>query len=156
MVESSQSTETRNRWVRWEWFNQFYEKQCHVWCLIVIFTFLVHLWLVICKSGPRSHYLCVLALTSPLVEYFASPTPNFCSIRTVRFLLRVYRRIWSRRQHAPNKRCALNNDVRLITWFYGITLLWMATCSLVTFAHKLYFKKNQALCALIVRIVMKS
>ena len=27
------------------------------------------------QSDPRSHYL--HALTSPLVEYFASPTPNF-------------------------------------------------------------------------------
>ena len=30
------------------------------------------------------------------------------------------RQILSRRQYAPNKLCALNNDVRLITRFYGI------------------------------------
>jgi len=31
--------------------------------------------------------------------------------------------ILSRRQHAPNKQCALNNDVHLITRFYGSQLL---------------------------------
>ena len=60
---------------------------------IVLFTLLVHFWLVICKSDP--HWLFakrpsfVLPLTCPLVEYFTSPTPNSCLIRVVCFLSRV-------------------------------------------------------------------
>ena len=41
------------------------------------------------QSDPRLHNLHVLALTCPLVEYFASHTPNFHLIRAVCFLLRL-------------------------------------------------------------------
>ena len=40
---------------------------------------------------------------------FASPIQNFHLIRVVHFLLRVQTDL-SRRQHPPNKRCALNNE----------------------------------------------
>ena len=100
-----------------KWINQFCKKQCHVWCFIVLFTFLVHFWMLICKSDPCSHYLCVLALTCPLVE-------NFRTLQIFVWLEQCTsywgpRQILSRGQHAPNKRCALNNDVRLATRFYG-------------------------------------
>ena len=39
--------------------------------------------------NPRSHYLRILAVVCPLVEYFASPTPNFRLIRAVHFLSRI-------------------------------------------------------------------
>ena len=57
------------------------------------------------RSDPSSHYLRVLALT-PSTEQCVS--------------YRVSTQILSRRQHAPNKLCALNNDVRLTTRFYGM------------------------------------
>ena len=83
---------------------------------IVLFTFLALFRLVICKIGclqsdPHSHYLSMLALTCPLVEYFASHTPNLEQCASYR----GSRQILSRRPYAPNKLCALNNDVRLIT-----------------------------------------
>ena len=67
---------------------------------IVLFTFLCTSdWLLaqvnermpigFLQSDPHWHYLCVLALTCPLVEYFASPTPSFHLIRAVRFLSRM-------------------------------------------------------------------
>ena len=66
-----ESTEARSRWTRRGWqmamANEFYKKQCHVWCFIVLFTFLAHFWLVICKSDPRLHYFRVLVLTYPVV-----------------------------------------------------------------------------------------
>ena len=61
---------------------------------ILLFTFLAHFSLAnvihigYLQSDTRSHYLCMLAC-SPLVEYFASPTPNFCLIRAVGFLSRA-------------------------------------------------------------------
>ena len=63
-----------------------------------------------------------------LLQYFTSPTQIFRLIRDMRLLLSV-RQILSRRQHVPNKQCALNNDVHLITRFYGnmaeaLTLSW--------------------------------
>ena len=71
--------------------NEFYRSSAHVWCFYSPFTFLVHFWLVICKSDPRSHYLRVLALTC--ASYQGS------------------RQILSRRQHAPNKQCAPDNPI---------------------------------------------
>ena len=70
-----------------ECFNQFYEKQCHSFNS----PFHISSALLICylQSDPRSHYLRVLALTCPFMEYFASPTPNFHLVRAVRFLLKV-------------------------------------------------------------------
>ena len=97
-VVRESTAETRSRWARWGWKmameNEFYKKQCHSDVYIVLFAFPAHFWLVICKSDPCLYYLCVPALTCPL--------------------------ILSRTQHAPNKRCALNNNVHLITRFYGI------------------------------------
>ena len=50
----------------------------------------------------RTTFACLLYCCN-----FASPTPNLHLIRVVHFLLRVYTDL--SRQHAPNKRCALNN-----------------------------------------------
>ena len=114
---------------------------------IVIFTFLAHLLLTkvisigYLQSDPRSHYLCMLAC-SPLVEYFTSPTQNFRLIRAVRFLSRV-KQILSIRQHVPNKRCVLNNDVRLITRFYGIHVVKF--CKLFRCAEFLAKTPNETL-----------
>ena len=60
---------------------------------------------ITCKSDPRLHFFRVLALTCPLLLNFVSPTPNF-HLLPVHFY-RGSRQILSRRQHAPNKRCAL-------------------------------------------------
>ena len=67
---------------------------------------------------------------SPVAEYFASLTPNFYSIRAVCFLLRVWID-FVKRQHAPNKLCVLNNDVRLITRFYDMILHTYSWLSIV-------------------------
>ena len=40
---------------------------------------------------------------------FASPIPNFRFIRAVRLLSRVWTDFVKKKQHAPNKRCAINN-----------------------------------------------
>ena len=52
---------------------------------IALFTFLVHVWLVICKSDPRWLFAkwSSFALLSCACSNFASPTPNFCLIRAV-------------------------------------------------------------------------
>ena len=52
----------------------------------------------------RTTFACLLYCCN-----FASPTPNFHLIRVVHFFLRVQTDL-SRRQHASNKRCALNNE----------------------------------------------
>ena len=92
-----------------EWFNPFYGKQCHVWRL---YSFLVYYWLFAKRSS---------SFTQPLracsyVEYF---TPNFVKLEQCASY-QGSRQSLSRRQYAPNKQCALNNDVCLITQFYGI------------------------------------
>ena len=80
----------------------------------VLFTFLVHFWLVIYKVILiHTTFTCLLQLLSTC-GIFRLAHSTFS--RAVRFLL-------SRRQHAPNKRCALNNDVRLITQFYSIYIV---------------------------------
>ena len=72
--------------------------------------------LVICKvTLVRTTFVCLLHLV-PLVEYFISPTPNFLEQCTS---YGGSRQISSRQQHAPNKQSPLNNDVQLITRFYG-------------------------------------
>ena len=87
----------------------------------VLFTFLVHFWLVIYKVIlVHTTFTCLLQLLSTC-GIFRLAHSTFS--RAVRFLL-------SRRQHAPNKRCALNNDVRLITRFYSIYIVILdAVCS---------------------------
>ena len=50
------------------------------------------------------------------MEYFVSPTPNFQELCAS---YQGSRQILSRREHVPNKWCALNNDVCLITRFYS-------------------------------------
>ena len=91
---------------------------------IVLFTFLAHLdWLYIAKviaiAKCSSFALPLHACSSPVVEYFTLPTPNFVQFEQCTSYQRS-RRILSRRQHAPNKRSALNSDERLITRFYSI------------------------------------
>ena len=104
--ESSESMETRSQWGCRGWqMVMAIEKQCHVWCSFQISSALLIGYL---------HYLRVHALTYSVVEYFASSTPNIHLLEQYASY-RGSRQILSRRQHAPNKQCALNNDVRLIT-----------------------------------------
>ena len=67
---------------------------------MVLFISLPHFWFI-CKWSLFSLPSCAYSTCN-----FTSPTPNFCLIRAVCFL---FRQILSRRQHAPNKWCALNN-----------------------------------------------
>ena len=97
-----------------KWFNQFYEKQCRVWCFYSPFYISSALLIGYCKNDILVRTACL----RPVVEYFASPTLTFVQLEQCASY-RGSRRILSRRQHAPNKQCALNNDVRLITRFYG-------------------------------------
>ena len=118
-----ESTETRSPWARREWrmamANEpiLYEA---VPCLMFHspFHILAHFWLVICKLIlVRTTFACLAGLTCPLV---ISPRPLQILVYLEQCAsYRGSRQILSRRQHAPNKRCALNNGVRLITRFYG-------------------------------------
>ena len=76
-----------------------------------------------CKSNPQCKVIlvCTACLLKSSCGLFRLAHSNFRSIRAVRFY-RGSRWILSRRQHAPNKQCALINDVHLITRFYGICL----------------------------------
>jgi len=87
-----------------EWFNQFYGKQCHVWCLYSSFQISSALWLF---AKWSSFTLASRACSN--VEYL---------IRAVCYLWGS-RQSLSRRQYAPNKLCGLNNDVCLITRLYS-------------------------------------
>ena len=81
---------------------------------IVLFISLPHFWFI-CKSDPRSHYLRVLALL------VISPRPLQIFVKLEQCAsYQGSRQILSRRQHAPNKWCALNN--RCAPGWYQCTL----------------------------------
>ena len=122
MVESSESTETHSRWVRreWRWRMIQQAKQYHIWCFYSPFVS----WALLigccksdphCKNDPRSH--CVLTLVH-LLNILSRPLQIFIKLEQCASSW-WSRQILSRRQHAPNKQCVLNNDVHLITPFYG-------------------------------------
>ena len=130
VVQSSESTETYSRVCR-EWRWRTIQPQCHVCCFhspfhissALLIGYLQN-WLF-AKWSSHSHYLSMLALTCPLVEYFASHTPNFEQCASYQGC----RQIFSRRQYVPNKLCALNNNVRLITrsTVYAIIICYYST-----------------------------
>ena len=64
-----ESTETRSRVEdgEWRWRTNSIRSSAMSDVFVVLFIFLAHFCLVICKSDPRSHYLRVLAPTCPLV-----------------------------------------------------------------------------------------
>ena len=72
---------------------------CHVFHSLFSALLITYL-----RSDPSLHYLRVLALTCP---------------QSSALLIDGLHRFLSRRQLAPNKLCAINNDVHLITRFYG-------------------------------------
>jgi len=72
-----------------------------------------------CKSNSRSH--CVLAQVQ-LWNISLHPPQTFVQLEQCASL-HGSRWILSRRQHASNNQCALNNDVRLINRFYGIIIV---------------------------------
>ena len=75
---------------------------------IVLFTFLAHFWL----------FAVILVHTTFTCLLLCGILHNkFHLIRTMHFLLSVLTEF--QRQYAPNKQCALNNNVHLITRFYG-------------------------------------
>ena len=81
---------------------------------IVLFTFLA-------QSNPCSHYIGVLALT-------ISPRPLQMFLQCTSYW--ESRQILSRRQHA------LNNNVCLITWFYGT---YLESSPVVSYYKMLYY-----------------
>ena len=100
-VERSESMETCRRWVYRGWWKAMVNDSTNSMrsramsdVFIVLSTFLAHFWSKVIpigylQSDPRSYCLCMLAVTCPLVEYFASPIPNVRLIRAVHFLSRV-------------------------------------------------------------------
>ena len=115
--------------------NDSTKKQCRVWCFVVLFTFLVHFWLAIAKV------ISSFALRACVQLWNISPRPLQTFIQLEQCAsYRGSRWILSRRQHAPTKQCALNNDVRLITWFYGTLLLRISmfqTCHVISLYMKI-------------------
>ena len=92
-VESSESTEACSWWARqgWQMIQPIQWSSAMSDVFIVSSTLLIgylQKWspLVICKVILiRTTFACLC----PLVEYFVSPTPNFCLIRAVCFQSRV-------------------------------------------------------------------
>jgi len=50
----------------------------------------------------------------------------------------------SRRQHVPNQQCALNNDVHLITWLYGMSSTKKRVTILITDMYHSAFRDGFA------------
>ena len=108
--------------------NEFYKKQCHVWYFYSPFHISTALLIYLQKWSSFALPSCAYSTCN-----FASPTPNFCLIRAVRFLSR---QILSRRQHAPNKWCALNNkcapDNAILRYTCDLLVSFPDTFSLVS------------------------
>ena len=99
---------------------------------IVLFTFLAHLWLAICTSDPDWLFAKWSWFTPPSRACSNLSTCRIFRLAHSKFLFNYIeqcdfywrsRQILSRRQHAPNKHCALNNNMCLITRFYGYIAL---------------------------------
>ena len=101
---------------------KFYEKQCHVWYFYSPFHISSALPSGYLQSDPRSHHHHMLTTTLVHLWNISSLTPHFQEQCASYW---GSTQILSRRQHVPNKQCALNNDVRLITWFYS-SMLYLA------------------------------
>ena len=86
---------------------------CHVWCFYSLFTFLVHFWLQMILVRTTS--MCLLKLVN---LQFRLACFKFSFNRSSVLLIEGLNRFCQEDKHAPNKQCALNNNVRLITWFY--------------------------------------
>ena len=152
--------ETCSRWVRQEWManysTNFTKSSAASDVFIVFFTFLACFWLQLQKwfslqSDPCSH--CMLAPVQ-LWNILPRPLQTFVQLEQC-VSYRESRWILSRRQHAPNKQYVLNNDVRLITWFYGMwlevsippafpALQYSYACLLSMKLHKLYKTKCES------------
>ena len=119
VVRESTETHSRIEDGKWRWQTNSIRSSAMSDVFIVLFIFLAHFSLVICKSDPHLHYsACLLQL----VHLQFCLTHSIFSFKLEQCAsYRGSRHILSRRQHAPNKRCVLNNDVRLITWFYGFS-----------------------------------
>ena len=83
---------------------------------IVLLTFLARFWLAIAKVIPIAKWLSFALRACHLWNISPRPLQTVVQLEQCTFY-QGSRCILSRRQHAPNKQCALNNDV---TRFYGI------------------------------------
>ena len=89
---------------------------------IVLFTFPVCFWLAIAKVIPLQSDLCSHCVLALVQLWNISPRPLQTFVQLEQCAsYRGSRWILSGRQYAPNKQCALNNNVHLITRFYGIS-----------------------------------
>ena len=139
VVESSESTQTCSWWARWEWRWRMIqpEKQCRIWYFHSPFhmssALLTGYRKVISIAKWSSFTLHACSDLVQLLNISPHPLQIFVQLEQCASY-RGSRRILSRRQHVPNKQCALNNDVHLITWFNGTCTLYIVhtcTCTLV-------------------------
>ena len=122
MVESSESTETRSRWACREWRWQMIQ-----WCFYSPFHISSALWLL-----QKWSSFALRACSSPVVNFSPRPLQTFVQLEQCASY-RGSTWILSRRQYVPSKQHTLNNNVRLITRFYGTNFQTSQKCPLFSY-----------------------